>query len=139
MLKHLALSLALLLAAPTMGEAQTNQRTAFNQGMEKFNTLVMEQKLSDALQLLRPELELTDDDVVRIDNRFWEHYPKVFVGHDTVRTETLKSGFRQEIIGYWDEDRRYFFVYLLIHATNEGFTVVNIDYGMEFEELNARF
>lgn len=139
MLRCLAFSLTLLIAVPTLTEAQTNQRTAFNQGMERFNALVMDQKLSDALSFLHPELEITEDDIVRIDNQFWTNYPKAFVGFDTVRTETLKSGFRQEIIAYWDEDKRYFFVYLLIHSTNDGFNVVNVDHGTKFERLNAHF
>ena len=139
MLKYLVFTFALILALPEMAAAQTNQRTAFNQGMERFNALVMDQKLSQALQLLRPDQELTDEDIVRIDNRFWEHYPKLFVGHDTVRSEAHKSGFRQEIVAYWDEDKRYFYVYMLIHSTNSGFNVVNIDYSTEFEELNAYF
>ncbi|SFK61927.1 hypothetical protein [Shimia haliotis] len=139
MFKILAFAVALCLTVPFSASAQTNQRTAFNQGIERFNNLVMEQRLSDALKMMRPEMEMSDDDIVRIDNRFWEHYPKTFVGHDTVRSEALKSGFRQEVLAYWDEDNRYFFVYLLIHATNSGFNVVNIDYSTDFESLNANF
>ncbi len=139
MLKYLAITLTLFLTMPALASAQTNQRTAFNQGMERFNILVKEQKLSDALQMIRPELEMTDEDIVNIDNRFWEFYPKAFVGHDSIRSEVLKNGSRQEIIAYWDEDNRYFFVYLLVHANGEGFTVVNVDYGTDFESLNVFF
>ncbi|TCL09434.1 hypothetical protein BXY66_1481 [Shimia isoporae] len=139
MFRLLALSLAVTLATTQVADAQTNLRTQFNQGMAEFNQLVMEQRLGDALQLIRPEVELTDEDIVRIDNQFWENYPKNFVAFGTVRSEALKNGFRQEILAYWDEDYRYFYVYLMSHSTDNGIKLINVDYSREFEKLNSFF
>jgi DNA polymerase IIIc chi subunit len=135
----IALAVALFIAAPQETLAQTNVRTQFNQAMAEFNALIMEQRFADALRMIRPGIEITDEEIAAMDNRFWELYPKNFIAHGTVRSQALKSGFRQEILAYWDEDQRYIYVYLLIHSLKDNVIVLNVDTSATFETLNDYF
>ncbi|MEP2532512.1 hypothetical protein [Shimia sp.] len=119
--------------------AQSNQRTQFNEGLARFNEMIMSGELGAAVAFLRPELELGDEEIAKINERLGSLYSDDFVGSDTVRSETLKGGFRQELLAYWTAKGEYFFVYLLLHSRDNQRDVLSIQYDTDFHKLMGLF
>lgn len=141
MLRLLALALSLTLCLATPNAAQTNQRTLFNERVAKFNDLIMAGELGTALSHVRSELEMDEAEITALNESLQSLYEGDFVGHGTVRSETLKGGFRQELIGYWTEKGEYFYVYFLLHTRETGGSrdVLEFRYGTDFNELYDLF
>ncbi|MGX9350450.1 hypothetical protein ACS3QZ_04560 [Shimia sp. W99] len=141
MLRILALALSLSVCLTTPSAAQTNQRTLFNESVAEFNNLIMAGKLGTALSHVRSELEMDEAEIAAVNEKLQSLYEGDFVGHATVRSETLKGGFRQEMIGYWTEKGEYFYVYFLLHTRETGGNrdVLEFRYGTDFNELHALF
>lgn len=135
----LALSLALCMATP--GFAQTNQRTTFNENLQQFNELIMSGGLGTALSHARPDIEMDEAEIAALNESLSSLYEGDFTATATVRSETLKGGFRQEMFAYWTDKGEYFYVYLLLHTreTAGNREVVDFRYGTDFNELYSLF
>ncbi|PSL19421.1 hypothetical protein [Shimia abyssi] len=124
---------------PLTIERRTNQRTSFNEGLAQFNEFIMQGQLGEAIAFLRPDIELGQDEIATLDAQLTELYSDVFTGQDTVRSESLKGGFRQEMLAYWTDKGEYFYVYVLMHSQNDSRRVLHIEYNTEFHSVFSLF
>lgn len=139
MLRIIAFVMAFGLISSHDAQAQTNQRTQFNEGLAQFNELVMTRQIGDALVFLRPDIDLSDAERMELNTRLAEAYIEDFIGTDTVRSETLKGGFRQEMLAYWTDSGDYLYVYLLLHSRDKQRQVLNIQYDSDFHKIVGLF
>ncbi len=124
-------------ALPLM--AQENQRTAFNEGLARFNELIMAAELGSAVAFLRPDAALSDEEIAALNGELDALYEGPFTGSDTVRSETLKGGFRQEMLAFWTGKGEYFYVYLLLHARDGSREVLSLQYDVNFYNIFSLF
>ena len=138
MFRILPTVLLLLLAALPL-TAQENQRTAFNEGLARFSELIMAGELGNAVDFLRPDAALSNDEIAGLNGQLQALYEGAFTGSDTVRSEALKGGFRQEMLAFWTEKGEYFYVYLLLHTRDGRRVVLSIQYDTDFDKLFRLF
>lgn len=129
----------LALCTASVTQAQTNQRTQFNQGLAMFNELVMQHELGEAIDLIQIDKAYEEKDIEALNDVLRKTVPDDFVGSSTVQTVALKNGFRQELLAYWTEAGDYFYVYILMHRREDGFAVLNLQYGKDVQELLGLF
>ncbi len=120
-------------------DAQTNQRTRFNETLQLFNEMILQHQLGDAIDFLRQDVVVNDAEKEALDAKLMEAFPDDFVGFGTVRSETLKDGFRQELLSFWTEDGSYLFVYLVLHTRKNRRHLVQFNYGTDFNKFISYF
>lgn len=119
--------------------AQTNLRTQFNEALSMFNELVMQKDIGAAIDLVRVDEVLSSEAKTEANAKLIEAIADPFVGNATVRSETLKGGFRHQLLSYWTDSGDYFYVYLVIHTRNNVQHVVQADYSTIFTKFISRF
>ncbi len=139
MIKKYFFSAALLLATTTMAPAQTNLRTQFNQAMALFNEMVMNKEIGEAIDMIQPDVTLSDAKKSEYNAALVEAFPDPFVGAGTVQSATLKSGFRQEMLAYWTDSGDYLYLYLVMHSQGVQQKVIHVEYTTTFSKFISRF
>jgi len=139
MIKNYLLSAALVLSTASMATAQTNLRTQFNQALALFNEMVMNKEIGEAIDMIQPDVALSDAEKSEYNAALAEAFPDPFVGSSTVQSATLKSGFRQEMLAYWTENGDYLYLYLVMHTQGAQQQVIHVDYSTTFSKLISRF
>ncbi len=139
MFRILATVLAFSIAGIQPSWAQTNQRTQFNEGLARFNELVTERSLGDAIASIHPEGKFSEEEISDLNEELMISYSTDFSGSATVRSETLKSGFRQELLAYWTADGDYFYVYMLIHSRENRRMILDVKYDHDLHHLMDLF
>ena len=119
--------------------AQTNRRTQMNEGLALFNEMVMEKRLGDAVDFLRVDEVVTGDEKAMMNALLNTEFPEDFVGFGVVQSNTHKSGFRQELLSYWTDEGAYFYVYLVLHTRDTQQRLVDIKYGLDFDDFIGLF
>ncbi|WP_353307882.1 hypothetical protein [Shimia sp. NS0008-38b] len=123
----------------TASLAQVNQRTQFNQGLAMFNELVMQHELGEAIDFIQIDKLLEEEELTELNRSLRVAIPDDFVNNQSVRSEVLKNGFRQELLAFWTEENDYYFVYILFHSRKDGFSVIHIEHSTEIQNLMAFF
>lgn len=139
MLKTSLLSAALLMTTTALVQAQTNLRTQFNQGLALFNEMVMNKEIGEAIDMIQPDVVLSDSEKAEYDAALAEAFPDPFVGSATVQSATLKSGFRQEMLAYWTESGDYLYLYLVMHTEGAQQQVIHVEHSTTFSKFISRF
>ncbi len=139
MIKNSLLSAALVFATTTTAHAQTNMRTQFNQALALFNELVMNKEIGEAIDMILPDMVLSDAEKADYNEALAEAFPDPFVGSATVQSETLKSGFRQEMLAYWTEEGDYLYLYLVMHTQGAQQQVIHVEHTTTFSKFISRF
>lgn len=139
MIKNCLLSAAFVLTASASLEAQTNLRTQFNQALALFNELVMNKEIGEAIDMIQPDLVLSDSEKAEYNAALSEAFPDPFVGSSTVQSATLKSGFRQEMLAYWTEGGDYLYLYIVMHTQGAQQQVIHVEHSTTFSKFISRF
>ncbi|MCH2069076.1 MAG: hypothetical protein MK208_17705 [Shimia sp.] len=139
MIKSSLLSVAFILATNATVQAQTNLRTQFNQALALFNEMVMNKEIGEAIDMIQPDVVLSDAEKAEYNSALTEAFPDPFVGSATVQSETLKSGFRQEMLAYWTEEGDYLYLYLVMHTQGAQQQVIHVEHTTTFSKFISRF
>ncbi len=139
MIKKILLSAAVMVATSATLQAQTNLRTQFNQALALFNEMVMNKEIGEALDMIQPGIILSDTEKQEYNSALSEAFPDPFVGSSTVQSETLKSGFRQEMLAYWTESGDYLYLYLVMHTQGTQQQVIHVEHTTTFSKFISRF
>ncbi|MBO6897220.1 MAG: hypothetical protein JJ868_07585 [Shimia sp.] len=139
MIKNGFLSIALLLTTTATVQAQTNLRTQFNQSLALFNEMVMNKEIGEAIDMIQPDVVLSDSEKTEYNAALAEAFPEPFVGSATVQSEALKGGFRQEMLAYWSEKGDYLYLYLVIHTQGAQQQVIHVEHTTTFSKFISRF
>ncbi|WP_299420931.1 hypothetical protein [uncultured Shimia sp.] len=139
MIKNSLLSAAFVLAASASVEAQTNLRTQFNQALALFNELVMNKEIGEAIDMIQPDVVLSDAEKAEYNAALSEAFPDPFIGSATVQSATLKSGFRQEMLAYWTESGDYLYLYMVMHTQGAQQQVIHVEHSTTFSKFISRF
>ena len=76
MIKSSLLSAALMLATTATAHAQTNLRTQFNQALALFNEMVMNKEIGEAIDMIQPDLVLSDAEKTEYNAALAEAFPR---------------------------------------------------------------
>ena len=139
MIKSSLLSAALVLATTATAHTQTNLRTQFNQALALFNEMVMNKEIGEAIDMIQPDLVLSDAEKTEYNAALAEAFPDPFVGSATVQSEALKGGFRQEMLAYWTENGDYLYLYLVMHTQGAQQQVIHVEHTTTFSKFISRF
>lgn len=139
MIKKCLFSVALVLTTSVSVQAQTNLRTQFNQALALFNEMVTNKEIGEAIDMIQPGVVLSDAEKAEYNSALAEAFPDPFIGSSTVQSETLKSGFRQEMLAYWTEGGDYLYLYLVMHTQGAQQQVILVEHSTSFSKFISRF
>lgn len=139
MLRAVFLSLSLILMAAPPALTQENQRTRYNQDRAKFDAMVQERRMGDAMQFVLGEEAVTAEDAAKFNEQVMGYFPVDFTGSGTVRSEALKDGFRHEMLAYWNDQRQYLYVYVVLHTIDNVQQAVSITFDSDFADIIQLF
>ncbi|WP_204114245.1 hypothetical protein [Shimia biformata] len=139
MLRAAFLSLTLILMAAPPTVAQENQRTRYNENRAEFDAMVQARRMGDAMQYLLGEAAVPVEEAGKFNDQVANYYSSDFIGTATVRSEALKDGFRHEMLAYWNEERQYLYVYVVLHTIDNVQRTVSVTYDSDFADIIALF
>lgn len=136
----LSFSLILMAAPPALAQESTqNQRTRYIEGRAEFDTMVQVRRMGDAMQFVLGDDAVSDADAAQFNEQVTEFYVSDFVGSGTVRSEALKDGFRHEMLAYWNEERQYLYVYVVLHTVENVQRTVSVTFDSDFADIIQLF
>ena len=139
MFRAMFLSLLLVLTLPFAATAQDNQRQRYLEGREQFDALVMQRRMGEALRVLTVPGTISDADVAAVNQQIMGNYVEDFIAVDLVRSATLKGGFRQEMLGFWNDEGQYLYIYFLLHTRENELNVLMVNFDSDFHKLYSLF
>ncbi|MFZ5961740.1 hypothetical protein ACOXXX_02215 [Thalassococcus sp. BH17M4-6] len=104
----------------------------------KLDQMMLERRVGDALFAFGGGDEYTPDQLRELDEKVAGIYPQNFTDVAMIRTGALQNGWRQELIGYWN-DTSYIYAYLLLHEQPDRIVAVKFQFNSDFAPLNGNF
>ncbi|MCP4827100.1 MAG: hypothetical protein GY892_23725 [Shimia sp.] len=99
----------------------------------------MNKEIGEAIDMIQPDVILSDAQKAEYNLALTEAFPDAFIGSATVQSETLKSGFRQEMLAYWTEEGNYLYLYLVMHTQGAQQQVIHVEHTTTFAKFISRF
>jgi len=134
----LAAALALLSAAPARAEERDSifaDDAAYHAFVDDH---IARRDFIPLIQKLGGRDEYTPEQLQGVLQQFTSIYTKNFSHRATVRTRMLESGFREEIVTYWN-DLDYIWFYAITHQREGELVVLNFALNSSYEAVAERF
>ncbi|MBU2941598.1 hypothetical protein Q4525_13860 [Shimia thalassica] len=126
------------MAATAQEETKIGPRETYNEAREEMDALIKQRRLGDAIRMFESLGQPDNKELAALDTKMRVLYKTDFTEVALIRSEIHKNGFRQEIIGYWN-DEQYLYVYLLMHTVNNRPRLLNFRFDADFHALNMLF
>ena len=116
----LLLALAALLPLPAAAQAVPGQFSSYAELRVTLDGLMTTRQITRLLTAFGGGDEMSPQDMNALELQVRNVYPLDFEANALVLRQPMESGFRQELIAYWQGDQNYIYVRILIHERPDG-------------------